>query len=250
MAGTELAVLDSNALAAMGYTEQELIDAHGVIGLEAARPEDFQIPRLQLAQAMSPQLVRSKAEYIPGLMVGQYYNTVTQEIYGDTIKVVPVRYNFSRLLFVDNRLKCQSRNGVDGGSESPTCDVCPHSKWGTGKEGNGTACMEYRNWLVLEAATGQPMSMSFKSASLVVAKTWATLISGRKIKLPGGTSVPAPAFATIYELRSVEKQTPKGTFFIPAVRVVGPAETDTMRVAADLFRAFKGELSDMAGHEE
>ena len=250
MAGTELAVLDSAALAAMGYTEQDLMDAGGVIGLEAARPEDFQIPRLQLSQAMSPQLLRSKAEYIPGLMVGQYYNTVTQEIYGDTINVIPVRYNFSRLLFLDNQLKCQSKNGRDGGSEAPLCDACPHSKWGSGKDGNGTACKEYRNWLVLEATTGQPMSMSFKSASLVVAKTWATLISGRKFKLPNGQSVPAPAFSTVYELRSVEKTSPRGTFFIPAVKPIGPASNESMRIGAEMFRSFKGELSDMSGHEE
>ncbi len=250
MSEQEVALLDvGGALEAMGITEAELADAHGVMGLENARAEDFQIPRLQIAQAMSPQLLRSKAEYIAGLMVGQYFNTVTQEVYGDTINVVPVKYTFSRLRFANSILDCQSKNGIDGGTRAPKCSECEFSKWGSGKDGQGTDCKEYRNWLILEAKSGQPMSLSFKSSSLIVAKTWATLISTRKYKLTTGKSVPAPAFSTVYELRSVEKSTSKGTFYIPAVRVIGNAPVDVMKDAADLFRTFKGEIIDGSGDE-
>jgi len=248
--GKELQMVDADTLAALGMTEEQLIATHGVMGLENARPEDFQIPRLQIAQALSPQLLRSKPEYIAGLMVGQFFNTVTQEIYGDSVQVIPVKFSVSRLRFFGGVLECQSKNGIDGGHHAPLCDNCGFAKWGSGKDGAGTDCKEYRNWLILDTVLGMPMSLSFKSASLVVSKTWSTLLRTRRLKLSTGQSVAAPAFATIYELRSAEKPGPKGTFYVPVVRVVGPATAEMMKYGADLFRSFKGELVSEAGSEE
>lgn len=248
--GRELTMVDAATLAALGMTEAQLGETRGVMGLENARPEDFQIPRLQIAQALSPQLLRSKPEYIPGLMVGQFFNTVTQEIYGDNVQVIPVKFSVSRLRFFNGALECQSKNGVDGGHHAPLCANCDLSKWGSGKDGAGTDCKEYRNWLILDTVQGMPMSLSFKSASLVVSKTWSTLLRTRRLKLSTGQSVPAPAFATIYELRSAEKPGPKGTFYVPVVRVVGPATAEMMKYGADLFRSFKGELVSEVGHDE
>lgn len=246
----ELTMVDAETLAALGMTEEQLSANHGVMGLENARPEDFQIPRLQIAQALSPQLLRSKPEFIPGLMVGQFFNTVTQEVYGDTVQVIPVKFSVSRLRFANNVLECQSKNGIDGGHHAPLCSECPLSKWGTGREGVGTDCKEYRNWLIIDTAQGMPMSLSFKSASLVVSKTWSTLLRTRRMKLSTGQSVAAPAFATVYELRSAEKPGPKGTFYVPVVKVVGPATAELMKYGADLFRSFKGELVSESGSDE
>lgn len=269
MSEQALVVPDSKALAvsdelleAMGMSAEQLA-AESHAGFENLRPEDYQIPRLQIAQAMSPQLVRSKPEYIPNLMVGQYFNTVTGEIYGDTVNVVPVRYSISRLQFnPDKTIDCRSQNGIEG-PKSPLrteivngktvtkggCAQCELAKWGTGKDGKGTACKEYRNWLLLDP-NGSPISMSFKSSSLVVAKQWITLLEGRKIII-NGVKGPAPRYLTTFELRAVEKQSPLGTFLIPAVRVLGPTEGAMAKLASDLNKSFKGEIADNAAdHEE
>jgi hypothetical protein len=245
---SELVVPDSKALvvndellAAMGMTAEELQAQQGIAGMENARAEDFQIPRLQISQALSPQLMRTKPEYIPGLQVGQFFNTVTGEVYGDAIQVVPVKYSVSRLKFTNNVLDCQSKNGVDGGHYSKFCSGCEKAKWGSGKDGKGTDCKEYRNWLLLDAKTGSPMSMSFKSASLAVAKTWATLIAGRKITV-GGIRKDAPAYLTVYELKTVEKSVGNNTFFVPIVKVVAPTPTELVKEAAGLLKTFKGEF--------
>lgn len=262
--GGGVMALDQAALAALGMTEEQLA-VSGTIGLENARPEDFQIPRLNISQSMSPQLIRSKPEYIPGLMVGQFFNTVTQEIYGDTVLVVPVKYTVSRLKFTSNVLDCQSKNGVNGGHYSPEvitigangkqtvtggCKDCQYSKWGSGKDGQGTDCKEYRNWLLLSVKGSSPMSMSFKSASLTVAKIWATLIQGRKIALSTGEKITAPAFMTVYELRSAEKSTTKGTFYVPQVRVVEPTQAVLIKAAAAFYKSFSGEIISDVGHDD
>lgn len=240
--GKELAMVDQAMLDALGMTEAQLGAQKGVMGLENARAEDFQIPRLQVAQALSPQLLRSKPEYIPGLMVGQFFNTVTQEVYGDTVQVVPVKFSVSRLRFLNGVLDCQSKNGVNGGTRAPVCATCTLKDWGTGKDGAGTDCKEYRNWLILDTVNGMPMSLSFKSASLVVSKTWSTLLRTRQLVLPNGEKRPAPAFMTIYELRTAEKTGPKGTYYVPVVRVLEPASPELVKYGKDLFDSFKGEL--------
>jgi hypothetical protein len=262
--GAPLAVND-DMLAAMGMTAAELEASQGIIGMEGARPEDFQIPRLQIAQALSPQLQRSKPEYIPGLMVGQFFNTVTGENYGDSVLVVPIKHSISRLRFFNNTLDCQSKNGIEG-PRSPIklvtlpdgkverqggCANCEFSKWGTGKDKKGTDCKEYRNWLVLDTSNGMPMSISFKSASLVVSKNWGTKIASRKIKLPSGVVKDAPAYVTVYKLVSAEKQTPGGTFFVPVITPEHDTPNDLIGIASSIHRSFKGEIVDNLGdHEE
>ena len=68
--GTELVKVESavpataELLAAAGMTEAELSAQTGVMGMEGVRQEHIQIPRLAIAQPLSPQMIRSKPEYI------------------------------------------------------------------------------------------------------------------------------------------------------------------------------------------
>lgn len=256
--GTELAVINNDVLLATGMTEEELIAQTGVLGMESIRPEHLQIPRLQVAQPLSPQMIRSKPEYIEKLMVGQFFNSLTREIYGDEVLVVPVKYSMSRLKFTNNALDCRSKNGVDGGHYSPVvhstdpktgkpvtkggCKDCAFAKWGSGKEGKGTDCKEYINFLTIEKETLQPAIISFKSASLAAGKTWSSLIVGRKMLTESGARVFAPAFMTVYKLKTVEKSSGQGVYFVPVVIAVGPSEAGLVAEGASLHRAFKGEL--------
>lgn len=243
----------------MGMTNEELAATTGIVGMENARPEDFQIPRLQIAQALSPQLARNKPEYIPGLMVGQFFNTVTQQIYGDTVVVIPIKFTVSRLRFLNNTIDCRSHDGREGpksplqmvdGKQVGGCAACKLKDWGTGKDGKGTDCKEYRNWLVLDTTDGLPMSISFKSSSLIVAKNWGTQIASRKLQLPNGQKVPAQAYMTMFELRTAEKSSAMGTFYVPVVKALGTPPTDLIKIASDISKTFKGEIVDNAADRE
>lgn len=246
----ELQMVDEGMLKALGMTMEQLAATTGVLGMEDSRPEDFQIPRLQISQALSPQILRSKPEYIPGLQVGQYFNTVTSEVYGDSIRVLAIKNTVSRLRFQGGVLECQSKNGVDGGHHAPTCKLCPLKEWGTGIEGRGTDCKEYRNWLLMDEGLGMPMSFSFKSASLIVAKNWRTQLEARMMLLPNGVKIHAPAYATIYEMKTGEKQGPKGTYYVPIVHIVGPASNAQMEAGRKVSESFKGELVSEVGGDE
>ena len=64
-------------------------DASGFGNLDMSR--DIAIPYINILQSNSPQLNPSKAEHVDGAKVGQFYNTVSQEV-SDSLNVIPVLY--------------------------------------------------------------------------------------------------------------------------------------------------------------
>ena len=61
-------------------------------GSEDVTTDDMVIPRLQIIQDLSPQHKKTKDEYIEGAEVRMVFNTATNELYGDSLLVVPVFY--------------------------------------------------------------------------------------------------------------------------------------------------------------
>ncbi len=60
-------------------------------GFENADKDSYAIPFLAILQANSPQLRKSKAEFIKGAKEGQIFNTVTGDLFDDLL-VVPVHF--------------------------------------------------------------------------------------------------------------------------------------------------------------
>ena len=54
--------------------------------------EDIKIPSIVLAQPASKAMVETDPGYIDGLRPGQFYNSVTREVYGKSVKVQFVHY--------------------------------------------------------------------------------------------------------------------------------------------------------------
>ena len=72
-------------------------DASGFGNLDMSR--DIAIPYINILQSNSPQLNPQKAEYVDGAKIGQFYNTVTQEV-SDSLNVIPVLYQLRYLSLI------------------------------------------------------------------------------------------------------------------------------------------------------
>ena len=57
------------------------LDTSSPIGTEHLTADDVQMPRLSLAQAMSDQVNATHADHIANLGVGDFFNSVSQQIY-------------------------------------------------------------------------------------------------------------------------------------------------------------------------
>lgn len=231
------------------------------VGLEAAGREDYLIPRVQIAQALSPELKKSEPQYIEGLAQGNLFNTVTRENYGTELVVIPLQFSKSRIYFRQRAqgggILCQSANGIDGGSVSPLCETCPKAQWGSSddpKNKNGIACttfMNYPSLILRKDAPPDLASVSLKSTGIKVAKRWNSLMRMRL----GPTNQPVPIFSGLYKLQTIEEKNAQGTFYNLLVTAAGWAEEQQFQYAKQLYgqlaaRGVRIDTSGLGGEEE
>lgn len=61
-------------------------------GSEDVGARDLILPRVDVLQALSPQIKKSDPNYIPGAEQGMVFNTVTGELYGSSVQFIPVLF--------------------------------------------------------------------------------------------------------------------------------------------------------------
>lgn len=76
-----LAITQSE-LDAMMTTDRYTGQDEGITGAEGMTQEDIQMPRLVMAQKTSPELDPSQPEFVEGLKLGDFFNSLTKENYG------------------------------------------------------------------------------------------------------------------------------------------------------------------------
>jgi hypothetical protein len=94
-------------------------------GSENVGVEDIIIPRLEIIQALSPQVKRGDAKYIDAAKPGMLVNSVSQELYGESVVVIPIVYQkqwlvWGRRKYIDESGREQkSEGGFFGAFNSP-----------------------------------------------------------------------------------------------------------------------------------
>ncbi len=68
-------------------------------GSEGVGADDMVVPFVKLAQSMNPELKKAKPEYISGLEEGMFFNSASNEVYGEDFAFVPVKYERQYLEF-------------------------------------------------------------------------------------------------------------------------------------------------------
>jgi hypothetical protein len=159
---------------------------------------------------LSPQRRKSDPAYIEGLEEGKLFNTVTKEIYGDTLEVVLLFFFKNRIKFLPidegGGIDCISANGVSDGRISPdSCSACKFSAWGNGeKNGNDApSCTLYHNYMSFIPVSGTPLVISYKATGLKLSKQ--LLANIRLVQLP--------MYAKKYTVIVVEMRDGQNTWF-------------------------------------
>ncbi len=197
-------------------------DASGFGNLDMSR--DIAIPYINILQSNSPQLNPSKAEHVDGAKVGQFYNTVSQEV-SDSLNVIPVLY---QLRYVEWKPREQGGGFVeshhaDSGILSQTKrdqmtfkDVLPN--------GNYIATTAYHYVLVQgkDGAWSQAV-ISMTSTQLKKSRRWNSLMLTQKVNGPSGSFTP-PTYAMIYKLTTVSESNDRGSWFGYQVEKAGQVE--------------------------
>jgi hypothetical protein len=170
-------------------------------GLES---RDFEVPYLRILQSLNNQCIPATEEYIEGAQAGMFYNTLTSELYGNEIEVIPVKFKKTWIEWEPNRGGFVAEH-VPG---SVFVDKSNFSKW---VRPNGNNVVEYYNFfcLIPDRIDEGLIIFSLSSSAIKHAKKWNSKIAYSK--LPSGNR--APFYASVWKLKTEMNKNEKGTWF-------------------------------------
>lgn len=194
-------------------------------GSENVGTSDVVIPRIELAQALSPCLNRNKPEYIEGAQAGMFFNSVTRELYGERVTVVPVFFKKQWLVWKDR----EQGGGFRGAHDSPQ-EAALRIKEEPADQQKYFEATETAQQLVLvvkgDGSTEEAV-ISMARTKLKVSKQWNSMI-----RLAGGDR-----FSRMYDLVGVEESSDKGDFYNISILANGFVSEETYHKAEALYEA-------------
>lgn len=147
-------------------------------GLEDIGKQDVLIPRLALAQALSPQVTVGDPNLIEGLKVGDMFNSMTGTIYGREVRVQILRKDRPRAM----EFYPQDDGGGVKDPDVPLND--PRLKWG--EDGEKPQATLFRDYIAVLLPSREIIALSFKSSGIKVAKALNGLIVMRNRPIYAG----------------------------------------------------------------
>lgn len=259
---TALATIPQSNTAVIAATDLEAykdVIAASQAEAQAMTQSDLQMPFLALTQALTKQRQRGEANYIPGLEEGDFFNTVTNEIYkmGEGVRFIPVKYEFvynvwrPRNLgggflgsFKDRDAAIQRAVEVimtEGGIPGVVTEA-DATKFALSRD------KDYGNWVkdtanqygLVETADGTwaPALLSLTSSKLTPGRAWNTTIQMQLAK-PGPGRV-AVRWDKIWLIDSVSKTKGENRWFtLKTPTPVRPTSAEEWRAAADFFNMLR-----------
>lgn len=210
MAKNEVAKAETTALA-LG-TDADAFGAFAGEGLENVTANDILIPRIGIAQALSPQMNKKKPEYIEGCEIGDIIDVGTSERFADGIVFIPVLYRKEYLEWAPR----ESGEGLQAIHEDPSVlDLCTPNDRKQPVLPNGNIIVETAQFYGLNVTAGRrPSFIPMASTMLKIARRWNTLATGEKIQRADGSEFTAPLFYRSYKLTTAEESNNKGEWSV------------------------------------
>lgn len=214
-AGTQ--VTQSGAGGAMILVQDQMPDfikKDSQRGSEQVTAEDLVIPRLEILQSLSPEVEEDKPEYIKGAKPGMLINSVTKQIYGNEVFVVPVHYTKQWLVW-----KARAKGGGFFGSY-PNPDEAADRVKKEGGEAQGIESIDTPTHLCLlvnrDHGSVDEIMLSMPRTKAKISRQWNSMI-----RLAGGDR-----FSRVYRITTQKETNPKGTYHNYVVAQCGfPAKT-------------------------
>ena len=226
----------------------KMLEADAGVGLENITTEDMQIPFIRIIQALSPQLQKDDPLYIKGAQQGDIFNTVSQELYRETIDdstslvVVPA---FFEKKFLEFQLR-SSGGGFVRELAPDDKDITMTSRENTTELlPNGNELVRTHQHLVIaKSADGTiaPSVLDMKKTQLKVSRRWNTLKNSAR--LPSGALM--PIYGTAWRVTTVLEANDQGKWFnykLDRIHDITPEIENMMLEARNMYQGVsKGEV--------
>lgn len=208
--------------------------------MEGAPEEDVvegrpRMPRLAIAQGMSPAMQRNSPKYVAGLALGDLFNTLTREKYGPgPLEFSVVRRLPSRWIEFD-----EERKMVD--PDVPPGD--PRTEWRITAEGRKPPiATQFMEFVVILLANMEPIAISCARTNMSAANDLLGLIQIRRPKIIGGKLMKLPEFAMKFSVEVGQASGPNNsTYGIFVFKQAGDLVNEPEK--ARMVRAFREQFA-------
>lgn len=176
-------------------------------GSEDVSMNDIILPRLDVLQALSPQIKKKDPKYIEGAEQGVIFNTVSGELYGDSITFIPVKFQREFIVWKDR----DSGGGYNG--SFPTEEEALAEIRNLENPDLYEAIETHVHFILLVREDGKTEEavLSLSKSKRKVSRKLNTLVQ----------MVPVDRFARMYKLSAVEATGPKGDYYSFDVSPIG-----------------------------
>ena len=180
----------------------DFLDQFSGQGYEDFTANSYQVPFLKIAQPGSPEVKKQNPSYIEGLEAGQFFNSLTKEVYGSKIKLIPLRQKEIWLEYAPNRGPFKGTH--DPGSIQVSGDVYDGGLKTLSGNDITDALVFY--CLLADKIDQGPIIFTLYGSGFGHGKTWNSMIMTSKTS-SGKT---APYFGSVWELETIYNQNDSG----------------------------------------
>lgn len=220
----ERQLTQNQSLAVPDYLKDQQME-----GLEHVTEEDVALPRLLITQQGSPQLNPAKPEYMEDLKSGDFFNSLTQQIYGrgplvfSVLRGDPPRW----MEFIP-----REQGGGIKDRNVPHGD--PRTEWQP--DGKPPIATKFYDFIIiLHQFGGQLVALSFKSTGLKIARGLNGLMQARM----------KPIYTGTYSIDAPSTTNAKGSWFIPRVKNVGWVPQEMVATLKTMSDGLKHQVIDI-----
>ena len=195
------------------------LDPNDRTGTEDIGINDVRLPRLAIAQGLSPQMTPGDGQHIPTLAMFDMFNDLSSEVYGKgPITFVPLRRDMHRMEF-----KPRKEGGGLIDANVPLND--PRLDWTVTEDGTrmppkATTFTEFVIMLLRPGKVPEPIVLSIKHTNKFNRRAIDQLVTFIKMR-------EAAIYAGLYTIQTVAEKNDNGTFGCPVVKNAGWIPVDT-----------------------
>ena len=192
-------------------------------GSEDVGMKDIILPRIDVLQALSPQIKKKDPKYIEGAEQGQLFNTVSGELYGDSIKFIPIKFSREFIVWKDR----DSGGGFNGSFPTEDAALIEIDKLESPESYEVVETHVHFVLLVHDDGRVEEAVLSMAKSKRKVSRKLNTLVQ----------MVNCDRFARMFKLTAVEASGNKGEYWTFDVTSLGYVSEDLYRKGEATYKA-------------
>ena len=208
-------VKDSAAEGLLEFVDQD----DDLKGFEDINSQTMAVPFIRILQTLSPQLDEESPAYIEDAKKGYWFNTVTKEVYGDSLSVIVLKFERVFIEWLPNR------GGLVGYHTPEHAEsIATDKTFGKWLSPEGNSLQDTYVYLALVAGHEREgvAVFSLASSAIKVAREWNRLMTTHV--MPNGED--AMPYWLVWNLETQLKKNDQGSWFNPDVAFAGYIKED------------------------